>query len=375
MRYWAVFSKETTLILRDSQTLIMTLFFPLFMLVLYGYGVTVDINNVPAAILNYSGGPASRDLIKKINATGYISANYIARNYNEINELLVKGDIILAIVFPPDFESKIKRGEPTTIQVLVNGSDANTGSIAMAYQASIISSYNVTLMVESAGRQGVAARAISLVSPQTRIWYNPELKSVNFVAPGVIAIVMMILGSLLTSTSIVREKETGTIEMLIATPIHRLELVLGKISPYIAVSLIAVIIVILFSHFAMGVPIKGNLGLLFLGGLLYLTCALGFGIFVSAVTNTVNAANLLAMFSSLLPSILLSGFIFPVESMPRAVQIITYVIPARYFIAIIRGILLKGVGLTTLWPEFLFLLVFGAALLLFSASLFKKRID
>ncbi len=375
MRYWAVFSKEAILILRDRQTLIMTLFFPLFMLVLYGYGVTVDINNVPAAILNYSGGPVSRDLIQNINATGYISADYMAQDYNEINELLVKGAITLAFIFPPDFESKIRQGTPATIQVLVNGSDANTASIAMAYQAAIISSYNVSLMIESAGRQGLSTRVVSIVSPQTRVWYNPELKSVHFVAPGVIAIVMMILGSLLTSTSIVREKESGTIEMLIATPIRRLELVLGKISPYIVVSLMAVIIVILFSHFVMGVPIKGNLGLLFLGGLLYLTCALGFGIFASAVTKTISSANLLAVFSSLLPSILLSGFIFPLESMPRIVQLISYAVPARYFIAILRGIFLKGVGMITLWHEFLFLFIFGATLLLFSASLFKKRID
>jgi ABC-2 type transport system permease protein len=375
MRFWAVFSKETILILRDRYTLVMTLFFPLFMLVLYGYGVTVDIKNVSAAALDYSGGPAARDLIAKLNATGYISTNYYAQDYDELNELLVKGDIILAFVFPVDFESKIRQGVPTTIQVLVNGSDANTASVAMAYASAILSSYNVSLMITAAGRQGGSAKAVSIITPQTRVWYNPELKSIYFIAPGVIAIVMMILGSLLTSSSIVKEKETGTIEMLIATPIHRLELILGKISPYVIVSLVAVMIVILFSHFVMNVPIKGNLGLLLLGGLLYLTCALGFGIFASAVTNSISAANLLAVFSSLLPSILLSGFIFPIDSMPYFVQLITYTVPARYFIVILRGIFLKGVGLATLWPEFIFLFIFGSSLLLLSASLFKKRID
>jgi ABC-2 type transport system permease protein len=375
MRFWAVFSKETILILRDRYTLVMTLFFPLFMLVLYGYGVTVDIKDVPAAVLDYSGGPAARDLIQKINATGYIKTEFYAHNYDELNDLLVKGDIILALVFPVDFESKIRQGVPTTIQVLVNGSDANTASVAMAYQSAIIASYNVSLMISAAGRQGISTKGVSIISPQTRVWYNPELKSIFFIAPGVIAIVMMILGSLLTSSSIVKEKETGTIEMLIATPIHRLELIVGKISPYIIVSLVAVMIVLLFSHFVMGVPIKGNLGLLFLGGFLYLTCALGFGIFASAVTNTISAANLLAVFSSLLPSILLSGFIFPIDSMPHLVQLITYTVPARYFITILRGIFLKGVGLATLWPEYLFLFIFGTSLLLISASLFKKRID
>ena len=186
---------------------------------------------------------------------------------------------------------------------------------------------------------------------------------------------MMVLGSILTATSIVKEKETGTIEMFIATPINRVELILGKIVPYIMVSLFAVILVILVSRFALGVPIRGNVGLLFLGVLLYLTCALGFGLFASTITNTVSSANMLAVFTSLLPSILLSGFIFPIESMPRAIQFITYIVPARYFIIVLRGIFLKGVGIAVLWPQYLFLLIFGSTLLGLSASMFKKRID
>jgi ABC-2 type transport system permease protein len=375
IRFWAVFSKEAILILRDRRTLFMTVFFPVFMLLLYSFGVTSDINMVPSAALDFSGGPSARELIQKMNATGYINIKYAAGSYDELSRLLVEGDIVLGFVFPADFERKVKSGQPTTIQVLVNGSDANTASVAMAYQSAILTTYNTELIYEKAYRAGQANLSSPGVVAQTRIWYNPELKSIYYMAPGVIAMVMMVLGSLLTATSIVREKESGTIEMFIATPIRRMELVLGKIIPYVIVSLVGVVILLLVSYFGLRVPIKGNLGLLFLGILLYLTCALGYGLFASAVSNTVSSANFIAVFSSLLPSILLSGFIFPIESMPPAIQLFTYTVPARYFIVILRGIFLKDVGMSALWPQYLFLLIFGSGLLILSASLFKKRID
>jgi len=373
IRFWAVFSKETILILRDRRTLFMTVIFPVFMLLLYSFGVTSDINKVSSAALDYSGGPSARELIRKMNATGYINIKYDVNNYEELDRLLVKGNIILGFVFPADFERKVKGNQPTSIQVLVNGSDANTASVAMAYQSAILASYNAGLILEKAMRSGQVKDSSPGVIAQTRIWYNPELKSIYFIAPGVIAMVMMVLGSLMTAASIVRE--TGTIEMFIATPIRRMELVFGKITPYIVVSLAGVFILLIVSYFVLKIPIKGNLGLLFLGILLYLICTLGYGLFASAVAKTINTANFIAVFASLLPSILLSGFIFPIESMPRFIQLITYSVPARYFIVILRGIFLKGVGLAALWPEYLFLAIFGSILLTIAASLFKKRLS
>lgn len=353
----------------------MTVIFPVFMLLLYSFGVTSDINKVSSAALDYSGGPSARELIRKMNATGYINIKYDVNNYEELDRLLVKGNIILGFVFPADFERKVKGNQPTSIQVLVNGSDANTASVAMAYQSAILASYNAGLILEKAMRSGQVKDSSPGVIAQTRIWYNPELKSIYFIAPGVIAMVMMVLGSLMTAASIVREKETGTIEMFIATPIRRMELVFGKITPYIVVSLAGVFILLIVSYFVLKIPIKGNLGLLFLGILLYLICTLGYGLFASAVAKTINTANFIAVFASLLPSILLSGFIFPIESMPRFIQLITYSVPARYFIVILRGIFLKGVGLAALWPEYLFLAIFGSILLTIAASLFKKRLS
>jgi len=375
MRFAAIFIKEAILITRDKRTLFLTVVFPVFMLLLYSYGVTYDIKNTSTAILDYSGTPASRDLIQKLNAAGYLTVNYNVTNYEEIYELLITGRVILAFIIPPDFEEQINAGRKTQIQVIANGSDANTANVALGYQAAIISSYGAELVRKNLALNGLVQPSIPNIQERTRVWYNPEMKSTFFVAPGVMAVVVMLLGSLLTATSIVKEKESGTIEMLISTPIKSLELIAGKMAPYIIVSFIDVLIVIVVASLGLGVPIKGNLFLLLAGSLLYLVCALGIGLFASTITTTVSSAQVVVVFAGLLPSILLSGFIFPIESMPAFVQAITYIVPAKYFIAILRGIFLKGIGLNILWPQFLFLLVFGLMMLLLPASKFNKRID
>jgi len=375
MRFIAIFIKEAILITRDKRALFLTVVFPVFMLLLYSYGVTFDIKNVPTAVLDYSGSPVSRELIQKLNSTGYIDIKYNVRNYEEIYELLITSKIILAFIIPPDFAEQVNAGQKTQIQVIANGSDANTANVALGYQAAIISSYGSELVQSNLAGKGLAQLSIPNIQERTRVWYNPEMKSTFFVAPGVMALVLMILGSLLTATSIVKEKESGTIEMLISTPIHSLELITGKMAPYVIVSFIDVLIVIIIASLGLGVPIKGNLFLLLFGSLLYLICALGIGLFASTVTTTVSSAQVVVLFAGMLPSILLSGFIFPIESMPVFVQAITYIVPAKYFIAILRGIFLKGIGLNILWPQFLFLFVFGILMLLLPASRFKKRID
>jgi len=375
MRFFAIFIKESILLTRDKRALFLTVIFPVFMLLLYSYGVTFDIKNVPTAVLDYSGKPASRDLIQKLNSTGYINIKYNVTNYEEIYELLITSKIILAFIIPPDFEERTSISQKTQIQVIANGSDANTANVALGYQAAIMSSYGAELVQKNLSGKGLAQLSIPNIKERTRVWYNPEMKSTFFVAPGVMAVVVMILGSLLTATSIVKEKESGTIEMLISTPIHSLELIIGKMAPYVLVTFVDVLIVIIIASLGLGIPIKGNLFLLLMGSLLFLVCALGIGLFASVITTTVSSAQVVVVFAGLLPSILLSGFIFPIESMPVFVQAITYIIPAKYFIAILRGIFLKGIGLNILWPQFLFLLIFGILMLLLPASRFKKRID
>ena len=375
MRFSAIFIKETILIIRDKRALFLTLVFPIFMLLLYSYGVTFDIKHVPVAVLDYSQTQTSRELIQKLSASGYLDVQYMVKDYTEIEKLLVESKIILALILYPDFAEKIKKGETAPIQVITNGSDANTGSVALGYQAGILASYGIDLSTQKLVKAGIQPSSIPNIGERTRMWYNPELKSTYFVVPGVIAIVAMLLGSLLTANSIVREKESGTIEMLISTPVEPLELIMGKIAPYIVVAFLDIILVMVLANVGLGVPIKGSIPLLLGASFLYLLCALGFGLWASAVANTVSTAQFIVAFTGLLPSILLSGFIFPIESMPKAVQLVTYIVPARYFIVILRGIFLKGVGINILWPQFLFLLIFGVLLVIISAKRFRKRID
>lgn len=375
MRFSAIFIKEAILIMRDKRALFLTIIFPIFMLLLYSYGVTFDIKHIPVAFLDYSQSQSSRDLMQKLNASGYLDVRYIVSGYDEIEKLLLKSKIILAFIVPVDFEKKLKKGETASIQVIVNGSDANTGSVALGYQAGILASYGAELSTSNLRRRGLQPSALPGVSERSRMWYNPELKSTYAVVPGVIAVVTMLLGSLLTANSIVREKESGTIEMLISTPISPFELIMGKVAPYIIVALMDIILVMGLAYLGLKVPIKGSIVLLLGASFLYLICALGIGLWASAVANSVSTAQFIVAFAGLLPSILLSGFIFPIESMPKIVQIITFIVPARYFIAILRGIFLKGIGLNVLWPQMLFLLIFGTLLLFISARRFRKRLD
>jgi len=374
MRFKAVFIKESILISRDKRALFLTVLFPVFMLILYSYGVTFDIKHVPTAVLDYNQSPQSRDLIQTLGSSEYLDVKYKVKNYDQIQKLFLENKSILALIIPSDFNKKINMGKKAVVQILANGSDANTVSVALGYQAAAISSYSVELIRKNISSRGFASMAGPGVLENVRVWYNPELKSTYFIVPGIIAIVMMLLGSLLTSTSIVREKDTGTIEMLVSTPIKSIELIMGKVLPYVIISFVDIIIIVVLGHFWLGVPIKGSLLLLMPGALLFLICALGYGLLASAVASTVSSSQMIVLFIGLLPSVLLSGFIFPIESMPKIVQAITCIVPAKYFIIILRGIFLKGVGIDVLWPQILYLFVFGTVLLIFSASKFEKKI-
>ncbi len=375
MRFGAVFIKEAIMISRDKRALFLIFIFPVFMLFLYTYGVSFDIEEINVAVLDYSQSATSRNIIHKFNSSRYLDVRYNVRSYDDIEKLLVSSNIILAFIFPPELEKDIQTGQKASVQVIANGSDANTASVALGYQAAIFSSYGIELMQANLNTAGMQHLAIPKVTERTRLWYNPELNSTYFIAPGVIAIVSMLLGSLLTATSLVREKESGTIEMLASTPIKPIDLVLGKVAPYIIIAFIDVIIVVLLAHFGLKVPIVGSVPLLLLGAFLFLICALGIGLFASSVTGTISAAQFVVVLMSLLPSILLSGFIFPIESMPKAVQAITYIVPARYFIVILRGIFLKGIGFNILWPQYLFLAVFGSMITFLSIKKIKKKLD
>jgi ABC transporter DrrB family efflux protein len=362
----AIMRREFIDIRRDRRSLILTFLYPISMLIMYGYGIRYDVDNVPLTILDYSETPQSRDLAQQLTSSGYFRTVRFARTERDVERDLMNDRSRAAAVIPRDFADRLRIGEPTAVQVLIDGSDSNTATIAQGYALAIINRYVSTL------GQDAGAAPIEL---KTRIWYNPELKSVNFIVPGVIAVIMMIVGAILTALSIVKEKERGTIEQILVSPIRPLEMMIGKIVPYVAIALVDLAIIIAAGYLLFEVPIKGSLFQLGIFSVLYLVCSLGVGVFVSTIADTMQNAMLAAIFLSLLPSVLLSGFVFPIENMPIVIRFITYFFPGRYFVTAIRGIYLKGVGISVLWPEAMLLTIFGVSIVGLSASRFRDKLE
>ncbi len=365
----AILRREFIDVLRDPRSLALTLLYPISMLIMYGYGIRYDVDNVPISILDYSATPESRSLSEQMVRSGYFSVVRFARDDHEVEHDLMNDAARAAIVIPRDFSARLRAAEPTAVQVLIDGSDANTATIAQGYALAIVNQFVAT---RHAANPSTGPPPISIAS---RVWYNPELKSVNFIVPGVIAVIMMIVGAILTALSIVKEKERGTIEQILVSPIRPLEMMIGKLVPYMVIALLDLCIIICAGYLLFGVPIKGSLFQLAIFALLYLFCALGVGVFVSTIADTMQNAMLAAIFMSLLPSVLLSGFVFPLEDLPAPIQAISYLFPARYFVTAIRGIYLKGVGLEVLWPEAVLLVVFAVGIVTFSASRFQERLE
>ncbi|HUI24504.1 MAG TPA: ABC transporter permease [Candidatus Kryptonia bacterium] len=362
----AIMRREFIDVRRDRRSLILTFLYPISMLIMYGYGIRYDVDNVPLTILDHSETPESRDLTEQMIRSRYFQVVRFAHNEHDVEQDLTSDAARAAVVIPRDFADHLRTGKPTAVQVLIDGSDSNTATIAQGYALAIINTY-------------VAARApdafAAPITVKSRVWYNPELKSVNFIVPGVIAVIMMIVGAILTALSIVKEKERGTIEQILVSPIRPLEMMVGKIIPYVFIALLDLMIIIIAGYLLFEVPIKGSLLPLAVFAILYLVSSLGVGVFVSTIADTMQNAMLAAIFLSLMPSILLSGFVFPLENMPVPIQVISYFFPGRYFVTAIRGIYLKGVGLGVLWPEAVFLMLFAAGIVWLSASRFRDKLE
>jgi ABC transporter DrrB family efflux protein len=365
----AILRREFIDVLRDPRSLALTLMWPISMLVMYGYGIRYDVDNVPITILDYSETSESRDLSEQMRRSGYFSVVRFARDAHEVDHDLMNDVARAAIVIPREFADRLRAGEPTAVQVLIDGSDSNSATIAQGYALAIVNQFMVTRRTADPSAN---APPIQIAS---RVWYNPELKSVNFIVPGVIAVIMMIVGAILTALSIVKEKERGTIEQILVSPIRPLEMMIGKLVPYMVIALIDLAIIICAGYLLFGVPIKGSIFQLAVFALLYLFCALGVGVFVSTIADTMQNAMLAAIFLSLLPSVLLSGFVFPLEDLPGPIQAVSYLFPARYFVTAIRGIYLKRVGLEVLWPEAVLLVIFAVTIVGFSAARFQDRLE
>jgi ABC-2 type transport system permease protein len=368
-RLVAIIQREVITVMRDKRSLFLVIFLPMMLMILYGYGVTFDIKHIPLGVFDQSTTQKSRELINKFISSGYFKMVDNVDSYGQLEALLINDEITLGMVIPPYFATELISDRGAVVQILVNGSDANTANVAMGYQAAVFSEFSL----ENADFPPDVK--IPSVVDKTRIWFNSDLKSSNFIVPGIIVIVMMLLGAILTSNAIVKEKETGTIEQIMASPIKPWEYVFGKITPYIMISLFDVFLVVAAGYLIFEIPSRGSLWCLAFFSFLFLANALGIGLFVSAVSKSVVTSQLMAFMISLLPSILLSGFIFPISSMPHVIQAITYVVPARYFLTILRGIFLKGVGFDVLWPQGLFLLANSLVFLGLAAKNFKKNLD
>jgi len=373
-RVKAVAKKEYLHIIRDPRSLIMGLALPMLLIFMFGYALTLDVDNVPLIVWDQSETPASRDFISRFDGSRYFSLKSYARNYRDIERAINRRDALVALVVPVDFGRRVEAGSRATVQAIVDGSDSNTATIALGYAENIVRLYGRDVALEKARRlAGVLPRPPLDIRP--RVWFNADMVSRNAIVPGLIAVIMMVIAALLTSLTVAREWETGTMEQLIATPLKGSELILGKLIPYFGIGLIDLALAVLVGRFAFAVPLRGELWLLLGMALIFLFGALSLGMLISIVGKSQFVASQFALVATLLPAFLLSGFVFPIANMPRFLQIFTHIIPARYFVTILRGIYLKGVGLTMLWQEAAFLAVFGGLVWLVAVKKFRKKIE
>jgi len=364
--------KEFIQLFRDRRMKAIVFVIPLLQLVVFGYAVTTDVNDIRTAIYDLDRSAESRELFNRLGASGYFSIRHSVESPAEIRELLDRGTITAAIQINQGFSADIKRKQQAEIQVLVDGTDSNTATVALDYVNRIILKYAKDL-----GTPGISAHSSPMpvqggIGLNTLAWYNPELKSKNYNVPGVIAFVIMLTCLLLTSMAVVREREIGTMEQLMVTPLRPVELILGKTIPFAMIGFFDMLLVTGAAYLKFDIPMKGSFALLIASTAIYLLSVLGMGLFISTISKTQQQA-LMATFLFYVPAVLLSGFMFPIENMPEVIQYGTYLNPLRYFLVIIRGIFLKGNGIGILWPQALSLLVIGLAVITISSLRFKKR--
>lgn len=369
-RLWAVARKESLHIRRDPRSLILAIGIPMFMLVMFGEALTLDVDRVPFVVWDQSRSVESRDLVARFSATRYFAYQGTATGYREVERAIDSRAAMLALVVPPDFAAKLAAGRAAGVQAIVDGSDSNTAGLVLGYTQAIVAGFNQQLSLEQVRRSTGSAPAAAL-ELRPRVWFNADLESRNFIVPGIMAVIMGLIAALLTSLTIAREWERGTMEQLISTPVKPAEIILGKLLPYAALGLVNMAIAVVMAVFFFQVPLRGSVPLLFGVGMIFVVATLAQGIFISTIARQQLLASQLAMISTFLPAFLLSGFAFAIANMPLPVQGVTHIVPARYFVSLVKGIFLRGVGLETLWRDALFLVAF--AVLLIGLSIRKTR--
>jgi ABC-2 type transport system permease protein len=368
--------KEALHILRDPRSLYMALGVPVLLLVLFGYAITFDIKNIPVGIIDHDRTETSRNLISQIDSSPYFDLRHRLSDYSTTEEILDRGEARFILGIPSGFAKDLAQGKNAHIQVLIDGSDNNSAQVALGYVSGIVQKFSSEMMLQRLGSIGITLKSvIPPINIEPRIWYNPSLRSANFIVPGLIAVVMMAMCAMLTSLTVAREWEAGTMEQLIASPIRPHEIIIGKLLPYYVLGLLQAVLIILVGTQVFQVPLKGNILFLFATTSLFLLGSLGIGLFISAVTRSQQLSFMLSIIITFLPSFLLSGFIFPVTSMPWIIRVLTHLVPARYFLIILRGIFLKDVGFSVLRLEVGALAAFAFLIILACAQRLKLRLE
>lgn len=367
--------KEFLQLKRDPRLFGIIFIAPVLQLILLGYAANIDITNINTVVLDQDKTVSSRDLIEGFAHSGYFSINAYPDNYRQVMDYIDKGEDLCALVIPDDFEKKLARGEQAELQVLFDGSDGNKASIAFGYVTGVVSSYSQKILLEIKDKSGVQRIAGVNINPEIRVWYNPELKTRYFMLPGIVGLLLTIITTSLMAMGIVKERELGTLEQIIVTPIKPAQLIIGKTIPFVILGFVDILIVTAVMVYWFGIAVRGDFLFLLIASLIYVLSSLGLGLFISTVSKTQQQAMMVAMFGILLPMNFLSGFAFPIENMPGWIQPITYLIPLRYYITIIRGVILKGGGFLQYIPETSALLGIGILILAASSLRFRKRLE
>lgn len=373
-RLSALMRKEMLQIVRDPRTLALVFIMPILQLVLLGYAATSDVRNIPLVVLDQDKSPASRTLLESFRAADYFRQAFDVNSESELRSLIDAGSARAGIIIPPDYSSRLAAGRPAQVAFIIDGSDPAIAGTTLAAATLIGQARATALSVERLAARGLAVAAAPAIEVRTRVWYNPDLIAAYYMIPAVVGLILQFLTVILTATAIVRERERGTIEQLIVTPLRASELIVGKLAPYVLIAFIDTIEILAGGVLLFGVPINGSLPLLLMLSGLFLISNLGVGLLISTITSTQQEAIIVAIFYNL-PSIFLSGFIYPVAAMPRVLQFVSLAIPLRYYLIVVRGIVLKGVGMPALWPEVIALSIFAVVVITSAATRFKKRLD
>ncbi len=376
MRVRAVARKETIHILRDPRSLGMGIAIPMLLLLLFGYALSLDVDNVPLLVWDQCKSAESRELVSRFAGSEYFTLQGSTDNYRTIEHALDEGEVLMALIISPDFSSNLAAGRSVAVQALIEGSDANTAEITRGYAQAVLGIFNRHIIQNRAELQGPMGQfgGNAVIELRSRVWYNANLESRNYIIPGLIAVIMMVIAALLTSLTVAREWETGTMEQLLSTPLKGSELILGKLLPYFGIGLLDMVLAVLMGQFLFEVPLRGSLVFLFGIAAIFLIGALLLGMLISIVAKSQLVASQVAIVLTFLPAFLLSGFMYDIANMPKPVQVLTHLVPARYFVTLLKGIYLKGTGLEILALPALLLTLFAIVMVVLARVKFKKKL-